>query len=704
MVLEDCSTGSFDVEMVVLRDQDTLIISTQPVDSVYINNIDFVRVCLTATGEYCTDVLCELITITSDGSEVCGNEEDDDGDGLIDLFDPDCPCDLDAYQAQCPSHCEIVPDSFPDIKMKMKWQSEVLENSIFFTSDFQIYTNNDGNIEIITSQVADRYEMLTYYIDSVKLMTLSSLDGSVLQRKKIRNERIDEEFVVADPLKDGNKKFYFSQGNSLVTFDNSLNEIFISDTLEKNMRTPPSISDINHDGLAEILLNGIIYNSITGDILLVLPNGGCNFGTLGGFCLSNLVIADFIDSPGLEIAVGKKVYEINLENLTDSIGNSYISYDAPSEVTDGFTSVGDIDGDGKLDVIVITDKDRNGGGIYVWNPRNSSLIASAEAGEDGGVAFVGDIDGDCSPEIGMTFKNELRMYKYDGTTTLKRFWQTSTSDGSGRTGVTMFDFNQDGKQELVYRDETYLRIIEGISGKTLDSFYMVSPTGLEYPVIADIDNDGQAEILITGHENDVNKTRIYCFESASNPWAPARSVWNQYAYNPTQVNDDLTIPRYQQNAAQPLQGTENCPRETCNTPYNNFMVQATYRTQEGCYVWPELQRDLSITAESKCIGDSLEICFYTSSTDTTVLSQGVNINCYPPPWDEGNGVVIQSIDEIIVTKDTTCIMMAMLDIDSLLIVVNDDGGFYPNYFPITDIEECDYTNNEFVLHISYPSS
>ena len=49
------------------------------------------------------------------------------------------------------------------------------------------------------------------------------------------------------------------------------------------------------------------------------------------------------------------------------------------------------------------------------------------------------------------------------------------------------------------------------------------------------------------------------------------------------VNDDLTIPQYQQNSAA-FFDTDSCYLETCPQVYNTFGVQATYRTQKGCQV------------------------------------------------------------------------------------------------------------------------
>ena len=61
----------------------------------------------------------------------------------------------------------------------------------------------------------------------------------------------------------------------------------------------------------------------------------------------------------------------------------------------------------------------------------------------------------------------------------------------------------------------------------------------EYPTIVDIDADGSAEILLAGGRD---ATWIEYHRKLDNLWAPARKIWNQYAYSITNVNDDGTIP------------------------------------------------------------------------------------------------------------------------------------------------------------------
>ena len=58
-----------------------------------------------------------------------------------------------------------------------------------------------------------------------------------------------------------------------------------------------------------------------------------------------------------------------------------------------------------------------------------------------------------------------------------------------------------------------------------------SATKSEYPVVADIDGDGQAEILISGtmyRDFKKDNASINIFKSNRWAWAPAPAWWGQY--------------------------------------------------------------------------------------------------------------------------------------------------------------------------------
>jgi hypothetical protein len=60
----------------------------------------------------------------------------------------------------------------------------------------------------------------------------------------------------------------------------------------------------------------------------------------------------------------------------------------------------------------------------------------------------------------------------------------------------LFDFDGDGKVEVVYADECFLRVYSGPTGEVLFSAYRTSATWFESPVIADVDKDDATEIVV----------------------------------------------------------------------------------------------------------------------------------------------------------------------------------------------------------------
>ena len=145
--------------------------------------------------------------------------------------------------------------------------------------------------------------------------------------------------------------------------------------------------------------------------------------------------------------------------------------------------------------------------------------------------------------------------------------------------------------ELVYRDSDNLRIING-SGKShitgndtirpynIYTRMMAAGTGCEYPIVADVNGDGSAEILVSGMlDQSANLPGVGGLHMFGNPgnWAPARPVWNQYMYHVTNVNEDLTIPTYCFDKATVFTAPDGAIRR----PYNNFLQQAYYITPEG---------------------------------------------------------------------------------------------------------------------------
>ena len=71
---------------------------------------------------------------------------------------------------------------------------------------------------------------------------------------------------------------------------------------------------------------------------------------------------------------------------------------------------------------------------------------------------------------------------------------------------------------------------------------------IEYPVVADVDNDGAAEIVITsneGTENFQTAAAVQVIHDRDERWVPARRIWNQHTYHVTNVREDAVIPQFE---------------------------------------------------------------------------------------------------------------------------------------------------------------
>jgi len=648
-------------------------------------------------------------------TEICDNGLDDDGDGFVDLFDSDCPCNENFYHAICEPDCEYVPDTFPDIKMKLKWQSDVLSNKGGFgaviTSNIVVDPINEycySNISLYNgTNVENGYT------------AINLKDGSTGYKYifEILPYGFDQNIAILDVESNGNIDVFWS--NSAVgisRYDQLGNKIWenLSPELTFYQNRLPNLADFNGDGIAELYCGNIIMNALNGNILFQGNMGtGCNFFHLSNLCGlgPHCIAGDFTVHPGLELACGNTVYELTLNNTNDETGNIANAIVAPAGVKDGYTVMADINGDGLLDVIVARTDLNFDGGLWVWDPRKNEIIAQNNGirGKIGGIPTVVDLNGDCIPEIIIVYQNQLSVYSYHKSNSLRLNYNLPISESSGHTSLTAFDFNSDGIPELVYRDQHYLRIINGNTGKTIDSVEVGSLTSVEGPVITDVDGDGHAEILVNGYIDHRDSIRIFCFESAGAPWASARRVWNQTGYHVTNVNDDLTIPRHQQNIAQ-FFDTDSCTQTTCPQPYNNFMVQATNRTQKGCVPWPAVDLSLDVL-RYECSPDSL--IFYlivnnesgeSMSVDSVLLSIYSRLpDLTNAPLDQRKIYFKRNANGDIMLSDTIRLAFVLPDTDTKtwLFRINDpgNGDAFSSIKGLSSILECNYENNSFLMDI-----
>ena len=86
-------------------------------------------------------------------------------------------------------------------------------------------------------------------------------------------------------------------------------------------------------------------------------------------------------------------------------------------------------------------------------------------------------------------------------------WSRESDDDSSRaTSSSVFDFNGDGAAEVLYNDECEFRVFDGVTGGVLFADISRSRTWTENPVVADVDNDGNAEVVTALNTEQENRS------------------------------------------------------------------------------------------------------------------------------------------------------------------------------------------------------
>ena len=410
-----------------------------------------------------------------------------------------------------------------------------------------------------------------------------------------------------------------------------------------------AIADMDGDGHPEVAFRTAVFGT-KGDALSLRFNG--RHGGAGNVsrALSTFADLDLQPNGDLELLAGNAAYRHDGTVLWHN-----------SALPDGYNAVADFNADTLPDVVLVAKQQ-----VWVLAGADGRVLAGplklpgAVADKNGGPPTVADFDGDGQPEIGIAMSTNYVVVEVEAASgQLQLMWSAPNHDlSSSVTGSTVFDFEGDGKAEVVYNDECFLWVYEGSTGRVKFATPTTSFTGTESSLVADVDGDGRAEILMISNgadpsspagwdcdvapwnEADPGNNRpawrpptgrrayrgLTLFGDRSNGWVGTRALWSQHSYHVTNTcsgrDSACDLPnRYG--------GVPRRERKNWTVPWlNNFRQNVQ---GEGIFDAPDAQPTISVNC-----GDKTSIEVFLRNVGRALLPGGVTVHVWLRDTEDGS--------------------------------------------------------------------
>jgi len=502
-----------------------------------------------------------------------------------------------------PLDCEVVPN-FDNIDVQLEWAwttNEVIVTPLIADVD------GDGVPDVVVN--ATRVDMMNYATGEIVL-----LDGATGAEKwRITHDPPNMKFgsqgltsvAIGDVSGDGLPDIIYAgrpegtQQISPIHAVDGTGKFLWTSRLPNNMpakirtmRGAPAVANLDNDPQTEIIFGAAVLDH---DGLLVWnqANMGTQFGTplyLNGpnagqpIYMSGLAtIADLDKDNKPEIITGREAWKINwTPGNPPTVMLSMFWQNKTGQGNDGWPAIADIDLNGTPEVVLtawpeikvldgLTGKLWCGidptGVMCNGNDALRTQPIAIKGGNLGGPATIADFDGDGRPEAGIAGGVNYAVYDFNrmGEQIVKpandpmpaagamyaRWVSATTQDNSSAaTGSSVFDFQGDGAAEVSYQDECYAYVFDGSTGAVELKITNSSATVHEYPLVADVDADGNSEFIVVANKSDmtqnnnckakqanwVERQGVFLYGAAGDNWVPTRKVWTQFHYHVTDAD------------------------------------------------------------------------------------------------------------------------------------------------------------------------
>lgn len=341
-----------------------------------------------------------------------------------------------------------------------------------------------------------------------------------------------------------------------------------------------AIGDFNGDGHPDLVMANECQSNINcdnGGVSVLLGNGDGTFQPAisykAGYVPVAVAVGDLNGDGHLDLIVANQYQCNNCNNggVSVLLGNGDGSFQAPVSYSSGGVAatalaVGDVNGDGHLDVVVTNEykcqKCGSGQVSVLLGKGDGTLKALIIYGSGGYAALsvaIGDVNGDSKPDLIVTNLCKVSSSCVDGIVEVLlgrgdgtfRIDGTYSSGGYGATSVAIGDVNGDGEPDLIV-DNTCrtatncaiggVSVLLGNGNGTFQNAVAHSSGGEDATsvAIADVNGDGKPDVITANNcssKNDCSGTVAVLLNTSSDKTTTRITA----SPNPADINQSVTF-------------------------------------------------------------------------------------------------------------------------------------------------------------------
>jgi hypothetical protein len=474
-------------------------------------------------------------------------DADDDQGGLLDMADGGeaqhaCEVQSDMLDGLLP--CNLPPPSRSlDPVVAWTWTGPEGETSVVVTPLVANFDDDDENGSI---DLCDRPDVVVIATDLDPAKTalwpaghVYVLDGDSGVQSRRFEHPVDASVTpaIADLDGDGDPELVAMQTRYDLPIQEHVSRRLVVFEHEGSVRaygpwSPPqprggaiAIADLDADARPELLAPGVVADADAVPLWwveAVEPD-------------TTPVAADLDLDGTLEVLIGGNGYRADGTPLFDASG---------IEPNAGTAAIANFDDDEFPEIYVQIDSHR-------ILEHDGTLKTNCQGGGGFPVA-IDDLDGDGRAEILHAHKDKvsvLNVWGDDDDEKCKVAWSYKIDEADAQSSGTAFDLLADGELESIYADRSRIRIFSG-EGEPMAQLPRTARSSIANPVVADVDGNGAADIVVVSSEPLDNQTTgpvlltpsVIVLRNADDRFAPTRRVWNQHTYHGTNIGEDVHVP------------------------------------------------------------------------------------------------------------------------------------------------------------------